>query len=178
MMRMRGGLLVAGVLGVALLTTGCGPTTPKTRMANVAAGSMPAGGTFKGVWFSEAFGELHLVPEGSNIIGKWKDKTHGKWGTMSGTVSGDLMKFRWEEHKIGAIGPGSTVKGRGYFKYVAGDEGTMPRLKGEWGFQESEVGGGTWDMGQVQQREPNLKEVHSDEDPTVDSGWDKEPVKK
>ncbi len=146
-------------------------------MANVTAGAMPPGGAFKGVWYSEAFGELHLVTEGANIVGKWKDKTHGRWGKMSGTVDGDLAKFRWEEHKMGAIGPGSTTLGRGYFKFMPAEEGALPRLKGEWGYEENEVGGGNWDMNRVQDREPNLNEVKSDEDPTVDSGWDADPKK-
>ena len=177
MMRMRNGLVVGLVLGVAVLGSGCGPGKPKAKMANVAAGSMPAGGSFKGVWYSEAFGELHLVTEGTSIIGKWKDKTHGRWGKMSGTVSGDLAKFRWEEHKIGAIGPGSTTIGHGYFRFTPGVEGELPRLKGEWGYEENEVGGGNWDMNRVQDREPNLSDIKSDEDPTVDSGWDEDPKK-
>lgn len=178
MMRMRNGLVVGLVLGLTVFGAGCAPAKSGVKMATVQAGSMPAGESFRGVWFSEAFGELHLVPEGSNVVGKWKDKTHGKWGKLSGTISGDLAKFRWEEHKIGAIGPGSTVKGHGYFKYIPADEGALPRLKGEWGHDESEVGGGTWDVNRVQQREPNLSEVQSDDDPTVDTGWDKEPTKK
>ena len=177
MMRMRGWLFGL-VVGAALVGGGCGPGTPPAKTARVQAGSMPAGATFKGVWYSEAFGELHLVPEGTTIVGKWKDKTHGKWGKLSGSVSGDLIKFRWEEHKIGVIGPGSTSTGRGYFKYIpSADDVSLPRLKGEWGLAENEVGGGTWDVNRVQDREPNLADVKSDEDPTVDSGWDAEPKK-
>jgi hypothetical protein len=177
MTRIRSGLVVGLMLGVAVLGSGCGPKKSAVKLANVTAGSMPAGASFKGVWYSEAFGELHLVAEGSNIVGKWKDKTHGRWGKMSGTITGDLAKFRWEEHKMGAIGPGSTTSGRGYFRYVPGDEGELPRLKGEWGYEENEIGGGNWDMNRVQDREPNLNEVKSDEDPTVDTDWDKDPKK-
>lgn len=177
MKRIWKGFMAGLVLGIALVGTGCGPSKPKAKMANVTAGTMPANGTFKGVWYNEAFGELHLVPEGGNVIGKWKDKTHGRWGKMSGTISGDLMKFRWEEHKMGAIGPGATTIGRGYFRFIPAEEGYLPRLKGEWGFEESEVGGGNWDMNRVQDREPDLNDVKSDEDPTVDSGWDQDPKK-
>ena len=177
MMRMRGWL--AGVMvGTVLVVGGCS-SKPPVKMANVQSGSMPAGQSFKGVWYSEAFGELHLVPEGDTVVGKWKDKTHGKWGKLTGKQSGDVVKFRWEEHKIGVIGPGSTTIGRGYFKYIPGsDDAPLPKLKGEWGLGENEVGSGTWDNNRVQDREPNLSEVKSDEDPTVDSGWDEDTKKK
>ena len=177
MMRMSG-WLVGLMVGATVIVSGCAPKTG-VRTANVQAGSMPAGQTFKGVWYSEAFGELHLVPEGTTVVGKWKDKSHGKWGKLTGSVNGDLIKFHWVEHKIGSIGPGSTAEGHGYFKYIpSNDEMPLPKLKGEWGFKDNEVGGGTWDMNRVQDREPNLAEVGSDEDPTVDSGWDQDPNKK
>lgn len=175
-MKMRGVLGLGLLIGASFLSAGCSGGPP-AKSAGVQTGSMPAGGTFKGVWFNEAFGELHLIPEGNNLIGKWKDKTHGKWGKLSGTITGDVAKFRWEEHKMGAIGPGSTAKGRGYFKFIPADEGGLPRLKGEWGFAENEVGGGTWDTNRVQDREPNLNEVKDDEDPTIESGWDKDNKK-
>ena len=178
MMRMRGWLFGL-MVGTAVVGGGCGPKAPTAKTARVQSGSMPAGGTFKGVWYSEALGELHMVPEGSSVVGKWKDKTHGRWGKLTGTQSGDVVKFRWEEHKIGVIGPGSTTTGRGYFKFIpADDDVSLPRLKGEWGLNENEVGGGTWDVNRVQDREPNLSEVKSDEDPTVDSGWDADGPKK
>lgn len=172
-------LLFAGVVAVSSLgVIGCGPTTPKAKTANVVVGSMPSGESFKGVWYNPVWGELHLVQSGEGATGRWKSAQNGVWGKLTGTINGDVIKFEYEEHKTGAIGPGSVRKGKGYFKFIAPtEENRQPSMKGEWGVGENEVGGGEWDCQRLKDREPNLESVKGDEDPSMDSGWDT-PAKK
>jgi hypothetical protein len=147
------------------------------KKANVPVGSLPAGESFKGVWYNPVWGELHMLPEGSTVQAKWKSSKGGVWGALHGNIDGDVIKFEWEEHKTGAVGPGSTRKGKGYFKFQPQEPPNLPRLKGEWGLGENEVGGGEWDCVKQKDLEPNLKEIGGEPDPTVDTGWDQEKKK-
>lgn len=183
-------------LGVILGLPACGPGKPAVKTAKVQVGTMPANGTFRGVWFNEAFGELHLAVDGSTVVGGWKNKKHGKVGKLTGTITGDVLRYSWQETKMGAIGPGAKSSGKGYFKFqpvsegkpvgandscwvVTTDGGTqLPKILGEWGLGESEAGGGDWEAHCVQRRDPDMKEVKGEDDPTVDSSWDKEAPKK
>ncbi|MFO0661782.1 MAG: hypothetical protein U0165_18405, partial [Polyangiaceae bacterium] len=89
-------LSIAVAVGGVTSLTGCGKPAPKA--AKVEVGSMPAGATFKGVWFNPVFGHLHLIPNNNNeIAGKWEAESKGKWGRMTGTVTGDVVRFEWEE---------------------------------------------------------------------------------
>lgn len=166
------------ILGLALLATApvlpaCGPSKPPVQLANITPGSLPPGESFKGVWYNPVWGELHLIPSGNSVVGRWRSKENGVWGKMSGTINGDVIKFSWEEHKAGAIGPGAVRTGHGYFKFkVNPEENGQPKLDGEWGYGENEVGGGDWNTLRLKDREPNLEELNSEDDPTVDTGWD------
>ena len=163
----------------ALGLSACGPTTPPVKTARLQEKPLPAGATFTGVWYNPIWGQLHMEHVDGNVRGKWKSPSSGVWGQLQGSIAGDVIRFEWEEHKTGAIGPGSVRKGKGYFQYMAPpNEIDMPKLKGEWGLAESQVGGGEWDCTKQKDVVPNLKSIGGDEDPTVDSGWDKEPKKK
>ena len=170
-------LAFCALVALAPAAVACGGGTPSAKTANVAQGEMPPGATFKGVWFNPAFGEMHLVTEGSTVTGKYKSQQNGIWGVIHGTATGDVIKFTWEEHKTGAIGPGSTRKGKGYWKYQPAEPPDLPKLNGEWGLEESEVGGGDWNMVKEKDREPDLNSIGGDADPSMSSGWD-EPAKK
>lgn len=175
---MRKALTLAAILLAATpLLAGCGPSTPNAKHAKVAVGTLPAGATFTGVWHNPIWGDLHLVQEGGSVHGKWKSASSGVWGQLTGGVEGDVIHFDWEEHKTGAIGPGSTRTGHGYFKYVDRQPPDLPEMKGEWGIDDNEVGGGEWDCKKMKDLVPDLKSVGGDSDAGVDTGWD-QPVKK
>lgn len=171
------GLLAALALTLAVPSlVGCGPAPSGVQLAKVQAGSLPAGETFKGVWYNPVFGDLHMVPQGTAIVGKFKSQSSGVWGKVHGEISGDLIKFEWEEHKTGAIGPGSTRKGKGYFKFVPKEAPEQPALRGEWGLGDNEVGGGDWDCIRQKDVEPKLESIGGEADPTIGGGWDAEPT--
>lgn len=142
------------------------------RLADVKAGALPADASFRGVWYNPSWGELHLVPSENNVVGRWRSPQRGLWGQMTGTVNGDVIRFTWEERKVGGIDPGSVRKGRGYFKYVPVEAPDMPRLRGEWGLGDAEVGGGEWDCVKEKDVEPRPDNIGNDPDPTIEN-WDK-----
>lgn len=134
-------VLVAASLALALPTVGCGG--PDGKSANVVAGDMPAGETWAGVYFHPVFGNLHMVEQDNNIIGKWQRTDKSAWGQLSGTKVGNVMHFQWTEHKYGMVGPSAAVKGKGYFVYKMGPD-SIAQLHGEYGLDSDEVGS-TWD---------------------------------
>jgi hypothetical protein len=164
------------VLAFALLAAAgspaCGPSTPSARMAHVQVGTLPPGATFRGQWYTESFGTMHLVPDGNTAVARWKDERHSRVGKLSGTITGDVIKFTWEERTAGVIGPSAIRKGKGYFKYIPQEEPNLPRLKGEIGLGENEVGSGEMELAFLKDKAPDLGSVKSEEDPTVDTGWD------
>ena len=112
------GLVIA--LAVALMALGCSGSQKRTSAtSNVTAGDMPEGADWTGVYFSQTYGNLHLIEEGGSISGKWRTTNGEAWGELAGEANGDLLRYEWTEHKIGLVGPSSTSKGRGYFKYIA-----------------------------------------------------------
>lgn len=164
---------------MALGSAACTPPAAPPKTAKLQEAPLPAGATFKGVWYNPIWGQLHLVQIDNKVQGKWKSPSSGVWGQLHGSVAGDVIRFEWEEHKTGAIGPGSTRKGKGYFQYQpAPNETDMPKMKGEWGLAENEIGGGEWDCTRQKDLEPNLSSIGGEDDATVDSGWDKELKKK
>ena len=168
--------LLALVLSFGALAplSACGGPSTNTKVANVPAGELPAGATFKGVWYNPAFGDLHLVPDGTTTVGKYKSSQNGVWGQIHGTITGDVIHFEWEEHKTGAVGPGSTRKGKGWFKYVAAGEGEIAKLKGGWGMGDDEVSGGDWECVLQKDVPPKLESIGGENDATVDTSWDAE----
>lgn len=123
------------------LVSGCGPSTPEGKTANVTAGDLPEGGEWSGVWYSELYGNLHIVRDGTAISGKWLRTHKDKWGEVHGQVTGDLMRFSWTEHTVGLVGPNAERSGRGYFKYTKGKEAQAPdEIVGEIGRGNDEVG--------------------------------------
>ena len=157
MMKLFG--IFAAVLIATATCVGCGGPSGKT--ASVAAGDMPAGQEWNGVYFHPVFGRLHLVEQGNNVVGKWQRTDKSQWGELSGTKVGNVLHFEWTEHKYGLVGPSASVKGKGYFVYKVGPDG-IGQLKGEYGLGEDEVGS-TWDCvkqmaGKVPEQ-PNLSEI-------------------
>ncbi len=157
-----------------LSTVACGPEEPQVVKANVVAGDMPGDGNWRGVWYSQTYGYLHLVKEGNNVHGKWRTAAGDKWGELHGTVEGDLMRFDWVEHKIGMFGPNAESSGKGYFKYIVPkEENADHEIQGEWGLGENEAGY-TWTAIKQRRMEPDPESVMPDEaESAVEGGdWD------
>jgi hypothetical protein len=174
-------LAVALTSSVALtsLGVGCSKPPPPTT-ANVKAGDLPAEGDWSGVFYSPLYGHLHLVKQGGSVSGKWRTTGGDKWGELHGEVTGDLLKYKWVEHKIGMVGPGSTTEGRGYFKYyVPADENANHEIKGEWGLERSEVGN-PWEAVRQRNMIPDPESVRPDETEKVNmpDEWDSSGSKK
>ncbi len=170
--------LPQAVISLALLaplsTVACGPKEPEVVKANVVAGDMPAEGKWRGVWYSQTYGYLHLETEGSNAHGKWRTAAGDKWGELHGTTEGDLLRFDWVEHKIGMFGPNAESSGKGYFKYIVPKEDNADHeIAGEWGLGEDEAGY-TWTAIKQRRMEPDLNSVMPDEAESAVEGadWD------
>lgn len=153
----------------------CGKPPPPTT-ANVKAGDLPPEGDWSGVFYSPLYGHLHLVKDGGAVSGKWRTTAGDKWGELHGEVTGDLLKYKWVEHKIGMVGPGATSEGRGYFKYIVPPgENVNHEIKGEWGLEKSEVGN-PWEAVKQRNMLPNPDSVKPDETEKVNmpDEWDSE----
>lgn len=125
----------------------CGPSVSHRN-----PGPMPEGGTFHGVWFSPDYGEMHLCQSNENVVGEYtKQERHG---TVRGTVEGDTLHFQWSEEREFIPGRPVETHGRGYFiverlnvwnANAGRDERTGEwSIRGEWGMEEDEIGGGRW----------------------------------
>ncbi len=171
-------MAAGALLLVPLAATSCsGPQSGKET--SVQSGDMPAGGEWTGVWFSELYGNLHIVEENGKITGKWLRKVKDKWGELHGTVTGDLMKFSWVEHTIGGVGPNSSRSGKGYFKYKRppGDN-VDDTIVGEIGAGNDEVGE-PWDAVKQRNIKPDMSSIGGTGAGDIGGGeWDGENKEK
>ncbi|MBX3128106.1 MAG: hypothetical protein KF718_15385 [Polyangiaceae bacterium] len=164
-------------VSLALGNVACSGGQATTKVAVVKAGDMPSGGDWTGVYFSKTYGYLHLVLEGDTLSGRWRNAAGDKWGEMSGKVVGDLFRYEWKEHTIGMVGPSSTSKGKGYFKYKVPNPDESHEIHGEWGLNSDEVGH-TWQAVKQTNMRADPASVMPDEvegrTPNV-GGWDDKP---
>ena len=154
--------------------TACGPEEPQVVKANVKPGEMPAGGDWRGVYYDQTYGFLHLLKSGNSVTGKWRTTAGEKWGELHGTVDGDILRYEWKEHRIGMFGPNATSEGKGYFRYVVPkDENSDHELHGEWGLNENEAGN-PWNAVKQRNMQPDPDSVKPDETQTAIKGadWD------
>jgi hypothetical protein len=165
-------LAFAGLVGVPVL--GCGNTSG-AKMASVTPGPMPEGEEWTGVYYNELYGNLHIVEEGSNIIGRWKRANQSHWGELSGTKEGNVVRFQWKEHQYGQVGPQATTSGKGYFVYKLG-ENKFWELHGELG-EDADETGHPWKAIKQTNKKANLDEIKGElggsELPAVPEEWDK-----
>lgn len=162
----------AGALLFGPAAMGCSSTsTPKT--ASIAPGDMPEGGDWTGVWYSELYGYLHMVQEGNTIDARWMRPVKDRWGEIHGTATGDLVRFTWTEHVIGAVGPNSTKTGKGYFKYQRPEGDNIDdTFKGEIGRDQDEVGE-PWEAVKQRNVKPDLKSIGGTGSGDIGGGdWD------
>jgi len=155
---------VSCVLGAlsALTMLACGSSGPK-----IVAGTMPAEGSFTGVYFSPQYGEMNMIQNGTAVIGEYKQEM--REGKIQGEASGDLMKFEWVERKAMVSNRAQETRGHGYFRYVV-DKGNGDHvLQGEWGLGDSMTGGGPWNAVKSKRKEPHLSHETSGGDSNDDS---------
>jgi hypothetical protein len=173
--------LWATAAALALLAAplaGCG-NSAGGKVATVASGDMPSGAKWDGVYFSELYGNLHLVDRGNHIKGKWERPHKDKWGELEGEATGDVVKFSWTEYTRGLVGPNAKRSGRGYFKYKR-PEGTNvdDDIVGEIGPGEDEVGD-PWEGKKQRNIPPNLDSIVGSGAGDVGGGdWDSDSKEK
>lgn len=140
--------IVCGALAL-VAATACGGGS-----ASVSAGPMPPEGSFTGVYFSPQYGEMHMIQNGSSVIGEYKkDERTGK---IQGDADGDLMRFEWTESRAMVSNRPTVTRGRGYFRYSISATNNEHQLDGEWGMDDNESGGGPWTAVKSKRREPRL----------------------
>ena len=155
----RTSLVVAFVLPLALAACG---GTKDVKHANVKAGPMPDGGEWAGVYYSQLYGYLHLLADGSAANGAWRTTAGDSFGELHGELDGNLLKYTWQERMIGAVGADANRKGSGYFVYTVPKAGEAHEIVGEWGLGD-ENAGNEWRAVKQKNMQPNPASVKPDE---------------
>lgn len=123
---------------------------------HVSAGTMPGGGNWSGVYFSQQYGEMNMVQNGSSVVGEFKQEQSMRSGKIQGEAEGDVLRFEWIEKKGMVSNRPTETRGHGYFRYQI-DKGNGDHvLKGEWGLGEASSGGGPWIAYKQKNKEPHL----------------------
>ncbi len=141
---MKTRLLITLLLAAVL--SGCGGAPVAT--AGYEPHAAIKGLDLTGRWYSQDFGDLDLVQSGPKLTGKYEHPRGPEHnGTLTGEIEGDVLHLRW-------VQPGDmaaairTVTGRAVFRIRA--DGL--KLKGVWGYNELESGGGEWNADKSQQQ--------------------------
>jgi hypothetical protein len=138
---------------IGWLVIGCGGSST----ANIDPGTMPENGTYTGVYFSPQYGEMHLVQNGSAVVGKYeKDERSGK---IQGEAEGDVLRFEWTEYKAMVSNRPQETRGHGYFRYMIDASNGDHILKGRWGLNDEDSTGGEWNAYKSRSREPDLDSI-------------------
>jgi len=166
-MQTRKFMIFAGVVALMLpcvTLVACGPGKP-ANSADMANKEMPEGASWKGVYYSQIYGNLHLVDDGDSIKGAWRTAAGEAWGELTGKSDGAVLKYEWTEHRIGMVGPSADKKGKGYFVYSRPNRGNAKdpdEIKGQWGLGKNETGN-KWEAIKQTNVEPDPKSVMPDE---------------
>ena len=128
---------------------------------------MPKGATFHGVWQSPQYGNMHVCQSGKAIVGSYAK--HEREGRIQGSVAGNSMRFHWEDRRELVSGKPTVSRGRGYFQISIGEDGDQ-YLKGEWGFDDADHGGGPWNAVKLRRSVPDrcVGKSRSQVEPEVD----------
>ena len=165
----------AVVLAAAVATplAGCSGKGSNTASSSPKAGEMPSEESWSGVYFHQVFGYLHLVENGTNIVGRWKRADESAWGELEGTIEGNLVRYKWTEHKIGLVGAAADRKGSGWFQYLpAKEEKGSAELNGMFGLDDGPQDA-DWHCVKQQRMTPNLDSINGDPAgaPAAGGGW-------
>ncbi len=172
--QLRSRVLLIATLSASLALSACGGGG-----VNIAAGSMPAGGSFSGVYHSPQYGDMNIIQNGSAVVGDYKSEMRS--GKIQGEAEGDVMRFEWVESKAMIGNRPTETRGHGYFRYKIDKSNGDHVLTGEWGLGEAASGGGPWNAYKQKNKEPHLaseKNSSGGENPPADedstgSGSDK-----
>jgi hypothetical protein len=157
--RAAAGVTLVAVTALCMAATaGCGGGGAQS--AKVPVGDMPSGEMWQGVYFHPVFGYLHLVEEGTSVVGRWRRADQSAWGELSGTKVGNVLHFAWKEHKYGLVGPAADTKGKGVFVYKMG-ENDIGVLEGQYGLGDSETGS-DWRCVKQLRVAPDLNSISGD----------------
>jgi hypothetical protein len=170
--------LVGALVAAPLASVGCS-STPAGKAAKIEPGDMPDGADWTGVYYSELYGYLHVVQDGTAVSGKWMRPVKDRWGELHGQATGNVIRFSWTEHTIGSVGPKSKRTGKGYFRYKrpAGDN-VDDTIVGEIGVGSDEVGE-PWDAVKQRNVNPDLASIGGSGSLDVGGGdWDSENKEK
>ncbi len=154
-MRFRNVLFISLFSLAPLAIAGCGGTENKT--ASVKPDNMPEGEEWAGVYYHPIYGELHLIEQETNVIGKWKRRDESAWGELTGVKTGNVVHFQWKEKKYGLVGPSAESHGKGYFVYKK-NENDLGVLDGQWGLGSDEIGS-EWKATKQKNKRPDLKSI-------------------
>ena len=157
----RLGLLLALSLPLSTLVA-CGGNQKDPNHSNVKPGEMPAGGEWQGVYYSQLYGYLHILADGSAANGAWRTTAGDSFGEMNGEVDGNLLRYTWTERRIGAVGADANRKGNGYFRYTVPKEGEAHEIVGEWGLGDNDAGN-EWRAVKQKNMQPKPASVRPDE---------------
>jgi len=166
-------LLSALALPSAFSLVACGPSN-EVKHAQLKPGEMPAGAEWQGVYYSPVYGNLHLLVDGKTAQGAWRTAGGDAYGELNGEADGNILRYTWKQHRIGAIGKDADSTGKGYFRYLPVEEGEAQKIAGEWGLGDSDAGN-PWDAVKQKNVQPNLDSVKPDEiegKTTSGGGWD------
>jgi hypothetical protein len=125
------------LIASSVVVVGCGGGGSKH--AEIKADDMPSGESWSGVYVHPVYGYVHMVEEGTSVVGRWKRADQSAWGELSGTKMGNVLHFAWKEHKYGLVGPAAETKGKGVFVYKMGPS-QIPVLEGQYGLGDDETG--------------------------------------
>ena len=164
----RAAALLTIVGTVSVVSAGCGDGH-EVKHAKVASGPMPEGESWTGVYFHPVYGYLHMVEEGSNVVGRWKRADQSKWGELSGTKGGNVLHYTWKEHTVGMVGASATTKGKGYFQYKM-DKEDRPMLDGQFGLDDDETGS-DWHNVKQARMQPDIKSIGGDSEGIKPGGF-------
>jgi hypothetical protein len=152
-MRCASGIGTALVV-MAIAIGGCAASN-----AAIKSGPMPPDGSFSGVYFSPQYGEMHIVQNGTAVIGKYtKDERAGR---IQGEADGDLMRFEWTESKAMVSNRPQESRGHGYFRYMVDASNGDHVLKGRWGLGDDDTDGGEWNAYKSRTRKPELDQAEA-----------------
>jgi len=167
-------VFVSALAGALVLSAAGCSSPPSAKTAKVASGEMPSGESWNGVYFHPVYGNLHLVEEGTNVVGRWKRADQSHWGELSGTKEGNVFHYKWVEHKVGMVGSAADSHGKGYFVFKMGKE-SLTELDGEFGLNDDETGS-DWHSVKQQRMNPDLKSINGDAAgiaaPGATKGWE------
>lgn len=135
------------VVFLVLAVAGCGGGTTALKVT-----PMPDGADYTGVYFSQQYGEMHLIQNGAAVHGEYKKDE--REGTFEGEVEGNTLRFEWVEMKAMVSNRPTETRGRGYFQYFVDASNDDHVIRGRWGLGDDDSTGGEWTAYKMKGRTP------------------------